>query len=526
MTASQGLHPQIPPQYETRDQINPTLMMSWWATAFSLAIIIVRLCGRYVRIERFFPEDKVMMISVFPLTIRMVLIHFVLIWGTNNTQLGQVTTDEIARREMGSKLVLAARIFYAIFIWTAKLTVCEFLKRVTGIVTRRSISIFLRFIHFFLISTLVAVIIATLAECQPFDHYWQVIPDPGPSCRSGYANLITMGTCDVITDLLLIAFPVPIILMAQISLKRKLALTILFCLSLILIAITCYRVPSVIEHSGSQQYRSLIASFEILAATAVSNMVVIGSFVRDSGVKKLKYKRDQGSASVTESMDNSTIRRNTVMQSHWGSDSDLATGMGIKLDPRLYSSTPASTVPVPAPSVPLLVARTGSIDPAWSFNQGRSSDDQASSPDSLDIKVSPREYIQTNQSPRERATTSSSNLSSRRVSFFDVGGLLSQEEPQVQPIPRSFSVVPSHPSPNNQEPRRNRRGSRAFLEDLGVLPRPTLSTSQRAYTSPAASDTVSHTLPSYRVSPVVSLDVDVELQDVGGLLSRNRAPHS
>lgn len=114
MTASQGLYPQIPPQYETRDQINPTLMMSWWATAFSLAIIVVRLCGRYVRIERFFPEDKVMMISVIPLTIRMVLIHFVLIWGTNNTQIGQVTREEISRKEMGSKLVLAARIFYAI----------------------------------------------------------------------------------------------------------------------------------------------------------------------------------------------------------------------------------------------------------------------------------------------------------------------------------------------------------------------------------------------------------------------------
>lgn len=114
MMASQGLHPQIPPEYETRDQINPTLMMSWWATAFSLAIIIVRVCGRYVRIERFFPEDKVMMISVFPLTIRMVLVHFVLIWGTNNAQIGQLTEEEISRRQMGSKLVLAARIFYAI----------------------------------------------------------------------------------------------------------------------------------------------------------------------------------------------------------------------------------------------------------------------------------------------------------------------------------------------------------------------------------------------------------------------------
>lgn len=111
---SQGLHPQIPPEYESRAEVNPTLMMSWWATIFSLAIIIVRLFGRYIRIERFFPEDKVMMISVIPLTIRMVLVHFVLIYGTNNTQTGQLTLDEISRREMGSKLVLAARIFYAI----------------------------------------------------------------------------------------------------------------------------------------------------------------------------------------------------------------------------------------------------------------------------------------------------------------------------------------------------------------------------------------------------------------------------
>ncbi|KAJ5082323.1 hypothetical protein N7532_011366 [Penicillium argentinense] len=527
-TASRGLYPQILPEYESRDQINPTLMMSWWATAFSLAIIIVRLCGRYVRIERFFPEDKIMMISVIPLTIRMVLVHFVLIWGTNNSQLGHLTTEEISRRQMGSKLVLAARIFYAIFIWTAKLTVCEFLKRVTGMVWRRSIAIFLRFIHFFLVSTLIAVIIATLAECQPFENYWQVIPDPGPRCRSGYANLITMGTCDVITDLLLIAFPVPIIMMAHIPLKRKLALAVLFCLSLILVAITCYRVPSVIEHSGSQQYRSLIASFEILAATAVSNMLVIGSFVRDRGVKKLKYKRDQGSASVSESMDTSNVRRNTVMQHQWGSDRDLAADLGIRLDPKLYSSVPSGAFPVPVPPVPLLVARTGPLDPSWSFHQGRPSDDHASTTDSLDIKVSPREYIQTNQSPRERTPTSPSTLSSRAVSFFDVGGLLNHEDADVQPDPRvrPHTVVATNPSSNGIEMQRHRRGSRAFLEDLGVIaPRTTRSALPRASTSPAGSSSITHTLPPYRVSPDVSLDIGVELRDVSGLISRHAPSH-
>ncbi|KAF3398418.1 hypothetical protein F1880_006279 [Penicillium rolfsii] len=537
--AARGLYSQVPPAYESRNDINPTLMMSWWATGFSLAIIIVRLCGRYVRIERFFPEDKVVMLSIIPLAIRMVLVHFVLVFGTNNTQTAGLTQDQIDKRVIGSKLVLAARIFYAIFIWTAKLTVCEFLKRVTGMVWRKSVAIFLRFIHFFLASTLVAVVIATLAECQPIDHYWQVTPDPGPSCRSGYAQLITMGACDVITDLLLVAFPVPIILMAQMPIKRKVALVTLFCLSLILVAITCYRVPSVINRRGAQPYRSLVASFEILAATAVSNLVVIGSFVRDRGVKKLKYKRAQGSASVTESMDNSFVRRNTVMQHQWGSDSDLAGDLGIRLDPKLYSSAPGAAVPIPAPPVPLMVARTGSLDPTWSFNQSQTSDDdRVSTSDSFDMKVSPREYLPTSQSPRDKPPSTSIPLS-RRVSFFDVGGLLDRDdEPQSRPELRSrhtMTLAPSTtPATGPIELQRQRRGSRAFLEDLGVLaPRTTVSAPQQPqpqsqiqarFSSPPSNNTnltrqLSHTLPPYRASSDVSLDADVELQDVGGLLS-------
>lgn len=349
------------------------------------------------------------------------------------------------------------------------MTVCEFLKRVTGLTWRRSTLFFIRFINIFLFSTLVAVVIATLAECQPFNHYWQVIPDPGPTCRTGYVNLITMGTCDVITDLLLIAFPVPIIILATMPLKRKLALVVLFCGSLLLVGITSYRVPSVIAHKGSQQYRSLLASLEILAATAVSNALVIGSFVRDRGIKKLKYKRAQGSASVSESMDKSHLRRNTVMQNQWGSDSDLANGLCIRLDPDLY---PASRPLVP----PLAVARTGSIDPTWSFDD-RSSDSEVKAP---------REYLETNESPR---------TASRRVSFSDVGGLLSMSMPE--PTHAKPAVAP--------ESAHRRAGSRAFLQDWGIVP-------------PRAAASVQRPAPT-ALAPEITLD-PVELQDVGGLLSR------
>ncbi|CAG7924407.1 unnamed protein product [Penicillium olsonii] len=464
-----SIYPDSPPARQTRGQVNPTLMMSWWATGFSLTIIVIRLFGRYKRVERLFPEDKAIMISVIPLLVRMILVHFVLTLGTNNTVTDGLSAQEIRNRELGSKLVLAARIFYAIFIWTAKVAVCLFLKRVTGVTWRRSTTLFLRFIGVFLISTLVAVVIATLAECQPFQQTWQVIPDPGPTCRTGYVNLITMGTCDVITDLLLIAYPVPIILLASMPLKRKLAIVVPFCGSLLLVGITSFRVPSVIAHKGSQQYRSLIASLEILAATAVSNALVIGSFVRDRGVKKPKYDRTLGSASVSESMDQSH-RRNTVMQNQWGSDSDLADGLGIRLDADIY--------PARALAPPLAVARTGSIDPSWSF------DDHSSG---SDIKV-PSE---------DRERDDSLRLSSRRVSFSDVGGLLAKtgSENQTKDISPPVAL-------------HRRAGSRAFLEDWGIVP-PRLA-------GPVIG-------PRPRPSSEATLG-PVELQDVGGLLSSSSRP--
>ncbi|KAG0158622.1 hypothetical protein PDIDSM_6137 [Penicillium digitatum] len=526
-----GTYQETPPAFQTRNQINPTLMMSWWATMFSLVIIVVRLCGRYIRVERFFAEDKVMMIAVMPLLIRMVLVHFVLVLGTNNTTTTGLSEKEISKRELGSKLVLAARIFYALFIWTAKVTVCEFLKRVTGLTWRRSTSFFLRFISFFLLSTLVAVVIATLAECQPFNHYWQVTPDPGPKCRTGHVNLITMGTCDVITDLLLVAIPVPIILMTQMPLKRRLALASLFCLSLILVAITSYRVPSVLQHRGSQPYRSLLASFEILAATAVSNVLVIGSFVRDRGVKKLKYKSAQGSASVSENIDKSFLRRNTVMQNQWGSDSELATGLCIRLDPDIYTipgTSDGARVPklpstAPSSQPPSAVARTGTLDPTWSFSTTRrADDDRASATDSLGPKVTPREYLRTNESPREISPFSEMP---RRVSFSDVGGLLTR--PLLGSGPEHVRAQTTLSSPVESTQHRRGGGSRAFLEDLGIFGPSRAAYGLRSTLSgapdlpfPASAFGNSRLLPMSG-STALTVDADVELHDVGGLLSRH-----
>lgn len=150
----------------------------------------------------------------------MGLVHVVLLWGTNNTITDGLSPEDIYHREIGSRLVLASRITYALFLWVAKFTVCEFLKRLTEQVERKSYEIGLRCIRWFLFVTFIAVVIATLAECQPFPHYWQVVPDPGAVCRQGMTQLITMASCDVITDIVLVCFPIPIVLKSHMPLKR------------------------------------------------------------------------------------------------------------------------------------------------------------------------------------------------------------------------------------------------------------------------------------------------------------------
>ncbi len=54
-----------------------------------------------------------MALSLVPLIARMVLVHMVLLWGTNNTTTEGMTPRDIHYRQIGSRLVLASRIMYA-----------------------------------------------------------------------------------------------------------------------------------------------------------------------------------------------------------------------------------------------------------------------------------------------------------------------------------------------------------------------------------------------------------------------------
>ncbi|CAK1357423.1 hypothetical protein CB0940_07841 [Cercospora beticola] len=520
---SRALWTTAPPEPRSRAGNWPTVLFSWWCTCFAAVIIITRVLGRKVRSSKLFREDWIMLAAIVPLFIRMILIHFVLIYGTNNvdTVEYEYSARQLYLRSIGSRLVLPARIFYAGFIWMSKYTVSEFLKRITGRIWRKRYEWTLQGIRIFLVLTFGAVVIATLTECMPFNHFWQVEPDPGPQCRQGFVQLLVMGCCDIVTDILLVAFPIPVVLSSGQNWKRKLQMVLLFALSLIMIGITATRMPKVISRHGRQQYRTVWASGEILASAFVSNGVILGSFLRDKGEKKNKFRK----YSVTESLERSNARKPTLSRIRTqDSDEDLFLAIGCRPPEHLRSGQGSSTRPAP-PALPAhkthLTFQPRADTPLGDIIDGDESDFEPYE------DVSPT----TPRAPRiPQVLPSPSN--STTAGFHDVGNLLdngrtSDSLPRSRKASNTSSAGPginAYDFAHGRSPSHNRSGS-AFLRNVGgrfLVPdfvRDRGESSSAAEQQRNAHRIRPTTAPIGVLGPMLERqESNVSLQDAGGLL--------
>lgn len=370
-------------------------------------------------------------------------------------------------------------------IWMAKFTVSEFLKRLTERFWKKGYDWGLRGIRIFLVITFFMVLIATLAECHPTSHYWQVVPDPGPQCRQGYAQLLTMGITDIVTDIFLIAFPIPIIVRSTMPLKRKISLIVLFSLSVVLIVVTGARMPLVIQRQGLQQFRTVFASSEILAATIVSNAIILGSFLRDRGVKKAKFK----APSTTDSMERRGSARRFTDQT-CSSDEDLARSLGYRTKPELLEKQ--TSVPRPAPVADLDLLSSSRQPGPFVNNNWKFPDEEAGMIQSSDRSSVTVEDVR-DPMPSPRA---------RRVSWFDVGGLL--ENQTVAPSPTDSVIAHDFAA----QPRRGSRASNTGIPNARTF-LPQVRRNSR----------LSQQSEDYEMSSVRPTH---QLQDLGGFLSEDR----
>lgn len=323
--------------------------------------------------------------------------------------------------------------------------------------------------------------------------------------------MLTMATCNVMTDLLLVIFPVSIILRSHMTLKRKVQLLLLFSLSLGVVGVTLYRVPHVFRQNGSQQIRSLLASIELLFATTAANALVLGSFVRDRGVKKTRFR--YGSVAHS-SVDGSARSARRPTYRYWGSDEDLVRDVGLGVDRELRdAASPGASLDSPSYTAAPM-ARMPEDMRHWQFPRRREGPTERN-----DDFLLPGDQL----SPARTNST----ITPRRVSFFDVGGLLGDEQERSQRDSYNSSTDPlsprSHPPTTvPATPNGFRRGSQALLLDLGGLLGPFGTRFGSGGKSSSPDGTELDTIPQHpreqRYDPADTRHQPV-LVDAGGLLS-------
>lgn len=179
---------------------------------------------------------------------------------------------------IAKKLVIPARIFYALFLWCMKLCLLCFYSRLSAGLSSFERATFI--LRICLAVSFIAILFPTLLECRPMSLYWNNLPE-GNQCREARANLITMGVFNILTDLALIAFPIPIVWKSAKDPRKRLRLGILFSGGFLVVFITITRLPLTLRGSVPQSIRSLWADIEIACACLVANASFYYPFAKE-----------------------------------------------------------------------------------------------------------------------------------------------------------------------------------------------------------------------------------------------------
>ncbi|KAF2024699.1 hypothetical protein EK21DRAFT_78130 [Setomelanomma holmii] len=241
----------------------------------SMLLIVVRLILRKVRGQKFTGGDYWCIITFVFILTRLIANHYLLVYGSTRTmkteaernQLFNGQNDEkLRQRVTGSKLVLCTRSVLMCILWSAKMAVLDLLARlIMKLPFERKLLYGFRAV---LVMTFVPAVVTVFSGCRPFSLYWQIRPDPG-ECVQGNEWIFTYEVCNILTDVLLMAVPLTLIMSTKIAIMQRLRILLLFSIGIFLISISIIRITQG-KSSIKQSAHTLWASLEVLFGTIVA----------------------------------------------------------------------------------------------------------------------------------------------------------------------------------------------------------------------------------------------------------------
>ncbi|CAG5169333.1 uncharacterized protein ALTATR162_LOCUS7028 [Alternaria atra] len=183
---------------------------------------------------------------------------------------------EYIMRVIGSKIQVAGWTTAACLLWSLKLCVAFFYLRLTSGLQKYTTRIYIAL--GLIITTFIVIIFTIYLSCRPFNHYWQISPDPGNACQAAVSKPIIWMTFvfNVSTDVYLLLIPIPMLWKSSLKKYKKIAATLV--LSAGILVIVCATLKSIYVIVDPVHGGELAASWgtrETFVAIVTTNLPMI-----------------------------------------------------------------------------------------------------------------------------------------------------------------------------------------------------------------------------------------------------------
>ncbi|KAK8116656.1 uncharacterized protein PG998_004937 [Apiospora kogelbergensis] len=243
--------------------------LDYISSALSLAILLLRLSLELRRQREFDLNFYLASASIASVVGRLVATHYYIKFGAvGETPAGSgsehVDPDEA---KVGEILVLVARILFTATLWLQICLILSFYARLVHGVTM--VTWALRIVWIAVVSTFIAVVLATFLECRPFELYWKKAPEVD-YCTRAYAQLLLQTCSNSVLDVVVLIIAYPLTRLPKHSWSTRARLYVLVGMGLMCIGITIARAVQIFQQPN-QNIRSIWASVQIAVAIFVGN---------------------------------------------------------------------------------------------------------------------------------------------------------------------------------------------------------------------------------------------------------------
>lgn len=120
-------------------------------------------------------------------------------------------------------------------------------------------------------TTFVVVILTIYLSCRPFNHYWQIYPNPGNTSQAGISKPIIWVPfiSNVSTDVYLFLIPIPMRWKSKLQLLQKIAVTIVLSPGVLIIVCATLKSINVIIVSSVLIVRTFLSALSKATSFAI-----------------------------------------------------------------------------------------------------------------------------------------------------------------------------------------------------------------------------------------------------------------